>query len=72
MTLTAFLAGMFSIFESIPMFRDALYAALDGIIATRVEAAKQARLEAYENLKTATTPEAAASALGAIIRNRPL
>lgn len=71
MTITAVISGIFAIFESIPIMRDALYAAIDMRIAARVEAARQGRIGGYNELQTAKTSEEALAALGNIIRSRP-
>lgn len=54
------------------MIRDALYAALDSIIAERVAHAREGRIDAYYKLQAAQTPEDAVKALGDIVRNRPV
>lgn len=71
MTITAIISGIFAIFEAVPIMRDALYAAIDGVVARRVEAARQGRIGGYDELTKAQTPEQILAALGNIVRNRP-
>lgn len=71
MTLTAVISGIFAIAAAVPYIAEALYAAIDGLIASRVEAARQGRIKGYEFLKNAKTEDEAIEALSTIIRNRP-
>lgn len=71
MTLTAIISGIFAIAAAVPYVADALYAAIDGLIAKRVEAARQGRIQGYDFLKAAKTEEEMIEALKRIIRNRP-
>lgn len=72
MPLAMFIGGLFKALEGVPMIRDALYAALDSIIAERVAHAREGRIDAYYKLQAAQTPEDAVKALGDIVRNRPV
>lgn len=71
MTITAVISGIFAVCAAVPYIAEALYAAIDGLIAKRVEAARQGRIKGYDFLKNAKNEEEAIEALKVIIRNRP-
>lgn len=70
MTISAFFAGLFAIFEAVPILRDGFLAALHLYFEKKIEAAREQRTEGGKELENAKTIEEYQKALGTIIRGK--
>jgi len=69
MSLTAIFTGIFAVFKSIPIVRDAFHAALSLYYQDMVDTARRNRTAGSKEYENAKTPEEYQAALGIIVRN---
>lgn len=69
MNLVAIFKGIFAIFESVPILRDAFFSALEAYYQKKITEAYHKRIEGIDALKNAQTIEDYQNALSAIVRN---